>query len=120
VKGPFDFVDQLDPRDDFRNIALDTRPDLKAAVESIEKAQSDHKLAVANGRVGPDCGRECAPPLRRAPEFSGYGFPRPDAASGASRPCLPSLGNLGSLLDDRKPPPKRDHRIAVEHAYGWL
>jgi outer membrane protein, heavy metal efflux system len=53
VNGPFDFVDQLAPRDDFRNIALDTRPDLKAAVESIEKAQSDHKLAVANGSTDP-------------------------------------------------------------------
>jgi len=32
VTGPYDFNDQLLPRDDFRKIALDTRPDLKAAV----------------------------------------------------------------------------------------
>jgi outer membrane protein, heavy metal efflux system len=53
VTGPFDFVDQLAPRDDFRKIALDTRPDLKAAVEAIDKAQTDHKLAMANGSTDP-------------------------------------------------------------------
>ncbi len=34
VTGPFDFSDQLASRDEFRKIALDTRPDLKAAVRS--------------------------------------------------------------------------------------
>jgi cobalt-zinc-cadmium efflux system outer membrane protein len=53
VTGPYDFNDQLLPRDDFRKIALDTRPDLKAAVEAIDKAQTDHKLAVANGSTDP-------------------------------------------------------------------
>jgi outer membrane protein, heavy metal efflux system len=47
--GPFDFNDQLLPRDEVRKIALDTRPDLKAAVEAMDKAQTDHKLAIANG-----------------------------------------------------------------------
>jgi cobalt-zinc-cadmium efflux system outer membrane protein len=53
VDGPFDFNDQLLPRDEFRKIALDTRPDLKAAVEALDKAQTDHKLAVANGSTDP-------------------------------------------------------------------
>jgi len=53
VVGPFDFVDQLMPRDEFRKIALDTRPDLKAAVQAVDKAQTDHKLAVANGSTDP-------------------------------------------------------------------
>jgi len=53
VTGSFDFVDQLASRDEFRQIAMDTRPDLKAAVEAIEKAQTDHKLAVANGSTDP-------------------------------------------------------------------
>ncbi len=56
VSGPFDFNDQLAPRDDFRKIALDTRPDLKAAVEAVDKAQTDHKLAVANGSTDPTFG----------------------------------------------------------------
>jgi outer membrane protein, heavy metal efflux system len=53
VTGPFDFNDQLMPREEFRKIALDTRPDLKAVVEALDKAQTDHKLAVANGSTDP-------------------------------------------------------------------
>jgi cobalt-zinc-cadmium efflux system outer membrane protein len=53
VTGPYDFVDQLAPRDEFRKIALDTRPDLKAAIETVDKAETDHKLAVANGSTDP-------------------------------------------------------------------
>jgi len=53
VAGPYDFSDQLMPRDEFRKIALDTRPDLKATVEAVDKAQTDHKLAVADGSVDP-------------------------------------------------------------------
>jgi outer membrane protein, heavy metal efflux system len=56
VTGPFDFSDQLMPRDEFRKIALDTRPDLKAAAEAIDKAQTDHKLAIANGSTDPTFG----------------------------------------------------------------
>jgi len=53
VDGPFDFNDQLMARDEFRKIAMDTRPDLKAAVEAVDKAQTEHKLAVANGSTDP-------------------------------------------------------------------
>ena len=53
VTGPYDFNDQLLPRDEFRKIALDTRPDLKAAVQAVDKAQTDHKLAIANGSTDP-------------------------------------------------------------------
>jgi outer membrane protein, heavy metal efflux system len=56
VTGPFDFSDQLMPRDEFRKIAFDTRPDFKAAVEAIDKAQTDHKLAIANGSTDPTFG----------------------------------------------------------------
>ena len=57
VTGTFDFNDQLLPRDEFRKIAMDTRPDLKAAIEAVDKAQTDHKLAVANGSTDPDLER---------------------------------------------------------------
>ncbi len=53
VSGAYDFNDQLLSRDEFRKLALDTRPDLKAAVEAIDKAHSDHKLAFANGSTDP-------------------------------------------------------------------
>lgn len=56
VTGPFDFSDQLPSLDEFRQIALDTRPDLKAATQAVDKAKTDHKLAVANGSTDPTFG----------------------------------------------------------------
>ena len=56
VIGPFDFLDQLQPLDAFRQIALDTRPDLKAALESVQQANTNHKLAIANGSTDPTLG----------------------------------------------------------------
>ncbi len=53
VTGPFDFSDQLRPLEDFRQIALDERPDLRAALESIQQANTNHKLAIANGSTDP-------------------------------------------------------------------
>jgi cobalt-zinc-cadmium efflux system outer membrane protein len=56
VLGPYDFSEELQPLDEFRKIALDTRPDLKAAVVAVDKAQTDHKLAIANGSTDPTWG----------------------------------------------------------------
>ena len=53
VADPFDFNEHLMPRDEFRKIAMDTRPDLKAVVEAVDKAQTDHQLAVSNGSTDP-------------------------------------------------------------------
>ena len=53
VVGPFDFSEQLQSLDDYRKMALDARPDLRAAVESVDKARTDHNLAVANGSTDP-------------------------------------------------------------------
>ena len=53
VTGVFDFADELKPLDEFRQIALDERPDLRAALESIQQAQTNHKLAIANGSTDP-------------------------------------------------------------------
>jgi outer membrane protein, heavy metal efflux system len=53
VMGPYDFSAQIASLEEVRQMALDARPDLKAAVEAIDKAQTDHKLAVANGSTDP-------------------------------------------------------------------
>jgi outer membrane protein, heavy metal efflux system len=53
VAGDFDFKDELVSRDEFRKIAMDTRPDLKAAIEAVDKAHTDYTLAVANGSTDP-------------------------------------------------------------------
>jgi cobalt-zinc-cadmium efflux system outer membrane protein len=65
VTGPFDFSDTLKPLEDFRQIALDERPDLRAALESIEQANTNHKLAIANGSADPTFGVDSGanPPL---------------------------------------------------------
>jgi cobalt-zinc-cadmium efflux system outer membrane protein len=53
VTGPFDFSTQIAPLDEIRQKALDTRPDLRAALQSVDKAKTDHQLAVANGSTDP-------------------------------------------------------------------
>ncbi len=53
VTGPFDFSDDLKPLVDFRQIALDARPDLRAALQSIAQSQINHKLAESNGSTDP-------------------------------------------------------------------
>jgi outer membrane protein, heavy metal efflux system len=53
VSGPFDFSSQIVTVDEVRQEALDSRPDLKAAAETVQKAKTDHKLAVANGSTDP-------------------------------------------------------------------
>jgi cobalt-zinc-cadmium efflux system outer membrane protein len=53
VLGLFEYNDQLSPLDDFRKIALDTRPDLREALQSVDMAKAAHRLAVANGSTDP-------------------------------------------------------------------
>jgi cobalt-zinc-cadmium efflux system outer membrane protein len=62
VTGPFDFVEQIQPLEEVRRIAQDTRPDLKAAVQAIDKARIDHQLAMANGSTDPTFGIDAAFP----------------------------------------------------------
>jgi cobalt-zinc-cadmium efflux system outer membrane protein len=53
VSGPFDFSESLMPLEEFRNVAMEARPDLKAAVQNVELARITHLLAVANGSTDP-------------------------------------------------------------------
>jgi cobalt-zinc-cadmium efflux system outer membrane protein len=72
VTGPFDFSTQVAPLDEVRQLALDNRPDLKAALQSVDKAKTDHKLAVSMGSTDPtfgvDAGRN--PPIDEYVGFS--------------------------------------------------
>ena len=65
VIGPFDFSDTLMPLEEFRTIAMAERPDLKAALQSVELAKTNHLLAVANGSTDPTFGMDFArnPPI---------------------------------------------------------
>jgi outer membrane protein, heavy metal efflux system len=65
VSGTFDYADSLMPIDEFRKVALATRPDLREAVQSVELAKVNHELAVANGSTDPTFGVDIArnPPI---------------------------------------------------------
>jgi cobalt-zinc-cadmium efflux system outer membrane protein len=56
VIGTFDWSETLRPLEDFHQIALDNRPDLRAAIETIQQSMTNHKLAVANGSTDPTFG----------------------------------------------------------------
>lgn len=52
VTGRFDF-DEISPLEEFRNIALASRPDLQAALQAVDKSKTDYQLAVSNGSTDP-------------------------------------------------------------------
>ena len=72
VTGPFDFSEQVPPLNDVRQTALDSRPDLSAALQSVEKAKTDYRLAVANGSTDPTLGFDAGrnPPIDQYVGFS--------------------------------------------------
>jgi len=53
VEGPFDFSEDLLALDDYRKDALDARPDLRAAVLSVQQAETSSQLAEADGSTDP-------------------------------------------------------------------
>ena len=72
VTGPFEFSTQLAPLEEVRQAALEVRPDLKAALQSVDKARTDHRLAVANGSTDPTLGFDAGrnPPIDQYIGFS--------------------------------------------------
>ena len=65
VSGPFDFSEPIATLEELRQVATAARPDLQAAVQSVDKARTDYKLAVANGSTDPTFGVDFArnPPI---------------------------------------------------------
>jgi outer membrane protein, heavy metal efflux system len=53
VMGNFDWSDAVKPLDDYHTIALDNRPDLRAAIQTIQQSDTNHKLAISNGSTDP-------------------------------------------------------------------
>jgi len=86
ILGLFEFNDQLAPLDQYRQTAVDNRPDLKEALQSLDKSKTDHQLAVANGSTDPTINVDAAFPtissdyLNYTPpihEYVGVGFSIP-------------------------------------------
>ena len=65
VTGRFDFAEIVTPLEEFREIALKNRPDLRAAMQAVDKARTDYRLALANGSTDPIFGWDVArdPPI---------------------------------------------------------
>jgi cobalt-zinc-cadmium efflux system outer membrane protein len=53
VTGRYDFSEELRPLQEYRDIALAARPDLKVAVENVSLAKITYQLTVANGSTDP-------------------------------------------------------------------
>lgn len=56
VEGPFDFQEELLLLDDYRKDALAARPDLRAALVSVQQAETNYRLAEADGSTDPTVG----------------------------------------------------------------
>jgi cobalt-zinc-cadmium efflux system outer membrane protein len=76
VTGPFDFTEVLTPLEDLRQAAFQNRPDLAAAIQGVDRAKTDHQLAMANGSTDPTIEWNLArdPPI---PVFIGFGVTIP-------------------------------------------
>jgi cobalt-zinc-cadmium efflux system outer membrane protein len=103
VIGPFDFEEPPMTPEQFRQAALDRRPDLVAAVQAVTKARTDHQLARANGSTDPiiglDVGRE-APDI---PTFVGFAVTIPlrifDRNQGEKERTRLDIGRNERLVD---------------------
>jgi len=56
VEGTYDFSEDVLSLDDYRKDAIDARPDLRAALLSVQQAETNYKLAEANGSTDPTFG----------------------------------------------------------------
>ncbi len=66
VTEPFEFSDPSTNLDQLHSFAIENRPDLKEAVQTVDKSKTDHKLAIANGSTDPTFGVDAShqpPPL---------------------------------------------------------
>jgi cobalt-zinc-cadmium efflux system outer membrane protein len=96
VAGPFSFQERVLPLEDFHDEALATRPDLRAALQAVEKASADHKLAVANGSTDPTFGVD-------------FGWINPDLYTGVSV-------SIPLRIFDRNQGEKARTQIDITHA----
>ncbi len=97
VTGPFEFKERVLPLEEFHSIAEAARPDLKAAVQAVDKAHTDYRLAVANGSTDPTFGVDFArnPPI---PVYMGFSI------------------NIPLRIFDRNQGEKARTRIDITHA----
>jgi cobalt-zinc-cadmium efflux system outer membrane protein len=94
VTGPFDFAEAVSPLQEFRAIALEARPDLRAAVQSIDQARSAQRLAEANASTDPTISLDGGRLAQTSGGAYGYGY----AGIGVSIPLRIFDRNQGERL----------------------
>jgi cobalt-zinc-cadmium efflux system outer membrane protein len=102
ITGVFDFADEVLPLDQYHKIALAERPDLRAALEAISKAQTDHRLAVANGSTDPT--------------FSGWFTHNPSFNNPYDNNTLGASVSIPLRIFDRNQGEKERTQIDIRHA----
>ncbi len=73
VQETFEYTEPVSTLPELRALALQTRPDLKEAQQSLDKARTDHQLSIANGSTDPTFGIDGShqpPPLNTYIGFS--------------------------------------------------
>jgi cobalt-zinc-cadmium efflux system outer membrane protein len=71
IDGTYDFQDKLLTLDEYHTAGLTARPDLRAAMQNVDLARLNHKLAIANGSTDPTFSMDFArnPPI---PVYLGF------------------------------------------------
>ena len=109
VAGDFDFVEPSISPEDLRTEALNNRPDLKEAQQACDKAQTDHKLAVADGAADPTFGLTLPINRRRSTRMSVSVFPYLCASSTKTRARSSELRSTSATPKSCATPPKPLH-----------
>jgi outer membrane protein, heavy metal efflux system len=105
VRGPFDFTELITPLEEFQTLAVENRPDLRAAVQAVTKAKTDYRLAIANGSTDPTFGIDVArdPPI---PAYIGFSIEIPlrifDRNQGEKERTRLDIGRNERLVDATK------------------
>ena len=120
VSEPFDFKEPVTTLADLRTLAINSRPDLKEAEQSLEKARTDHQLAIANGSTDPTFSVDAShqpPPLNT---YVGLSVSIPlrifDRNQGEKQHTLLDIGRNQQLLDASELAALHD----VDSAYATL
>ena len=103
VKGDFDFSDSIPATDNLHNIALTSRPDLKAAQQTLDQARTNYKLAVANGTSDPTFGFDASHQAAPLNTYIGFSVSFPlrifDRNQGEKARTNLDVGRSQKLLD---------------------
>jgi cobalt-zinc-cadmium efflux system outer membrane protein len=106
VIGLYDFQELAMTPDEFRKAALDNRPDLRAAVQSVAKARTDFQLARANGSTDPTVGWNLGSEAPDIPTFMGVSVSIPlrifDRNQGEKERTRLDIGRNERLVDATK------------------